>query len=392
MKKIIFTIFIIFWVLPLYAQTVSVPKTDKKPVLVVMDLKPLAGISSQESTSITGFIRSAVKKTQKYQLINREDMESIAKNYKIELAICDTDTCLLKLGLLSGAQKLVAGDIGVLSGKVIINVRMVDVASDSLVNEFVCSKTCAKDADVIQQTMNIIVAELCGVNGAVISGGYSGLNNVALTKEIVTSQDGAEMVLISEGEFLMGSSDRLSEYNEQPQHKVYLGTYYIDKYEVTNKQFKKFVDETGYVTDAEKTGGGFVVKAGNLFMKKETWVQSSSATWKDPLGNGKGISDKMDHPVIQVSWNDAVAYAQWAGKRLPTEAEWEKACRAGSKQKYFFDYKDFDKEFEIMYSLSQYGWYLENSKYTTHPVGTKKANNWFIYDMYGNVSEWCADS
>ena len=208
--------------------------------------------------------------------------------------------------------------------------------------------------------------------------------------EITHQKDESTMVLVPEGEFIMGTSDsQLDEItrgnqtlrelfkHEQPQHTVYLDAFYIDKYEVTNAQFEKFVNATGYITDAERENWGFVWEGGHL------WPQIQGANWRAPLGTGSTIRDKMNHPVVQVSHNDAVAYVKWAGKRLPTEAEWEKAAR-GTDGRMFPWGDEWDPK-----RLNS----LELGPRTTTPVGSYPdgASPYGALDMVGNVWESVSD-
>jgi len=181
-------------------------------------------------------------------------------------------------------------------------------------------------------------------------------------KEIV-GKDGAKMVLIPAGEFQMG--DELDEMNWGiPFHTVYLDAFYMDIHPVTNEQYKKFIDATGH---------------------------KAPSFWNDEKYN------KPDYPVVGVSWYDAIAYAEWAEKRLPTEAEWEKAARGGLVgKKYVWGDEwpppnragNFDDEKSITNSVIE-GY--SDGYDRTSPVGSFKPNGYGLYDMVGNVWEWCAD-
>jgi len=228
------------------------------------------------------------------------------------------------------------------------------------------------------------------------------------TKQIEPSV--ANMVLIPAGTFLMGRQDRKGWSpmaapemfdDELPAHEVYVDAFYIDKYEVTNAQFKEFVDATGYLTDAENTGASDVmvpISQADVPLEGSDigWKWIRGASWHTPEGPGSSIEGKMNHPVIHVTWDDANAYAKWIGKRLPTEAEWEKAARGGTQTNWFWgDTLDSSGNYANMYGEHRLDHQYPKEVYDgfdkTAPVGSFQPNQYELYDMAGNVFEWTAD-
>ena len=209
----------------------------------------------------------------------------------------------------------------------------------------------------------------------------------------IPSADGTEMILVPAGEFLRGvSSDDLAKLaslcpncpldsleDAQPQATIYLDAFRIDKTEVTNAQFAQFVDETGYRTTAERTDDYSYVQDPAL----RDFVYVGDADWRHPQGGNSGISNRDDYAVTQISWQDAYAYCEWAGKRLPTEAEWEKAARGDDGRLFPWGNQsprrtDLNFDFAPGY-IASVGSYLDGAS----PYG--------VLDMSGNVWEWVAD-
>lgn len=225
-----------------------------------------------------------------------------------------------------------------------------------------------------------------------------------------------EMVAIAGGEFLMGDESHHPE--EGPRRKVRVGAFRISRTEVTNRQFARFVEATGYVTEAEKAidprafpnappeallAGAMVfhekpgvdAQACTIRGEMPWWHFTPGAHWRQPEGPGSSIKDRLDHPVTQVSYRDALAYCAWAGARLPTEAEWEYAARGGLEAKAYAWGDEERPGGKVMANHWQGDFpgkdAAEDGFRGTAPVGSFPPNGYGLVDMAGNVWEFTAD-
>lgn len=235
-----------------------------------------------------------------------------------------------------------------------------------------------------------------------------------------TSRNG--MVFIKGGSFSMGADNDQASADEFPKHPVKIDDFWIDATEVTNAEFEKFIDATHYITTAErkpdwdeikktlppgttKPADSLLVASSLVFSQTngpvnlndygQWWRWVKNADWRHPQGPGSNITGKEKYPVVQVSWYDAIAYSQWAGKRLPTEAEWEYAARGGLKNNiYPWGNEPINTGKPKANSWGGKFPYFNDKKdgyVNTAPVKSFPPNNFNLYDMAGNVWEWCND-
>lgn len=215
-----------------------------------------------------------------------------------------------------------------------------------------------------------------------------------------------KMVRIEGGTFLMGTDDAegFPADQEGPVREENVKPFLLDSHTVTNAEFAQFVKETGYITEAERFGWSFVFYkfiAPDIQVEVRQveatpwWFAVEQTYWHQPEGPDSSIKDRMDHPVIHVSWNDALVFANWAGKRLPSECEWEFAARGGLVQKRYPWGNELTPNGDHYCNIWQGAFpntnTMEDGYIGTAPAVSFPQNGFGLHNMSGNVWEWCSD-
>lgn len=246
--------------------------------------------------------------------------------------------------------------------------------------------------------------------------------SLSCSHPIKKQSDHSGMVPIPAGTFMMGGDNDQASPDEYPKHKVTVNAFWMDATEVTNRQFAEFVKETGYVTTAEKKPDweelkkelppntpkpdeSQLVPSSLVFIPSDHpvqlqdysqwWEWREGANWRHPEGKGSSIDGKADYPVVHISYYDAQAYCKWAGKRLPTEAEWEWAARGGLVNNIYPWGNERVNEGKPKTNSWEGEFPFKNTKadgyFLSAPVKSFPPNGYGLYDIAGNVWEWCSD-
>jgi len=328
-----------------------------RPIVAVFDLE-VKGTKLDKGTvdRLTDYLGSLMAR-KGFKVVPRSQLkERLTEAKKGSYKECYDESCQIEIGKELAAQKSLASQVLKLGKQCKVTVNLFDLKTAASDGAGAGSGDCDEDGVVksLEEAIEDLLKSSSG--SARPSPGPTG-------QEPPTSgSSSVEMVRIPAGEFLMGCSpgDGECQSDERPPHKVWVSEFWMDKTEVTVAEYKKCVD-IGYCQEHFDDEACFVYHEGN-------WIQGRV---QEPFRG-------EDQPAVCVDWSQAKSYCEWVGKRLPTEAEWEKAARGGAPGARYGD-------------LDAIAWYDQNSGGATHPVGKKQPNGYGLYDMLGNAWEWCSD-
>jgi len=343
---------------------------DRIPIAILnLDAKGV-GLKKGVADVVTESVRYEFSKQKDFDLVAREKMEQLAKEKAFQLSGCTDISCAVQIGKALNVKKMVVGSVGKLGQKYLVFLRVVDVEKENVecsdkgegevrveeIPSLVPSPVRRISACLTGKPIPAESTEVVGAHGGAPSAGEAAPPGMTFLRvneqgyrEYKNEKDGSVVILVPAGVFTMGSNDY---FDEKPIHTVYLDAFYIDKYEVTVGQFGKFCNATG-------------------------------RSMPDQPGWNQGDN----YPVVNVTWEDASDYASWAGKRLPTEAEWEKAARGTDGREYPWGNSWDPSKCNNGESNSPDGYA------NTAPVGSfpQDASPYGVMDMAGSVWEWCQD-
>lgn len=359
--------------------------------LVVRDLAAQE-LPHGKAAILTDLLISDLEETGRYRIYSRAEIQMVLDQIAFTQKFgkeCDTDKCILEFGNAMGADRVLSGSVGQLGGVYVVTLTLYNIRTAEKEKRKTWKCAC-QDSELLSRIAQY-GRELLGLvdvaaaptppSPAVIpppaTAASAGAQSQPPRPDATSAtykepRTGIEFVRIPAGEFEMGSQDCGND--ERPVHRVHLPEFWLAKTEVTVAQFRQFVKATSYITDAETRGSCWTQREDSIYFylfENRSWVDARP-------------SQTDNHPAACISWNDAMAFAEWAGLRLPTEAEWEYAARGGKAQQRWAG-TDAASE------LANYAYYDGNTLAETAPVCRKKKNLFGLCDMAGNVQEWCAD-